>query len=110
MQSLLVEEHPWAFISMDFIKRLKKGEGKASIIVMVVRFSKYVIFIDAPTFCFSKIVAELLFKLEVRSFGVPLDIFSDRDTRIKCQFWTALFNIMGTKLKFSTLNHPQINE
>ncbi|KAK4397820.1 Retrovirus-related Pol polyprotein from transposon.6 [Sesamum angolense] len=40
-------------------------------------------------------------------FGVPKDIVSDRDARFTVRFWTALFNMMGTELKFSTANHPQ---
>ncbi|KAL0364743.1 UNVERIFIED_CONTAM: Transposon Ty3-I Gag-Pol polyprotein [Sesamum angustifolium] len=35
------------------------------------------------------------------------DIVSDRDARFTGRFWTALFNMMGTELKFSTANHPQ---
>ena len=43
----------------------------------------------------------------IEYFGVPADIVSDRDTRFTGRFWTALFNMMGTELKFSTANHPQ---
>lgn len=43
----------------------------------------------------------------IKYFGIPEDIISDRDTRFTGRFWTALFNMMGTELKFSTANHPQ---
>ena len=45
----------------------------------------------------------------VKYFGVPANIVSDRDTRFACRFWTALFNMMGTELKFSIGTHPQID-
>jgi hypothetical protein len=45
----------------------------------------------------------------VKYFGVPFDIISDRDVRFMGRFWTTLFNMMGTRLKFSTANHPQID-
>jgi hypothetical protein len=32
---------------------------------------------------------------------------SDRNPRSTGQFWTALFNLMGSDLKFSTSYHPQ---
>ncbi|KAK4388149.1 Transposon Ty3-I Gag-Pol polyprotein [Sesamum angolense] len=42
------------------------------------------------------------------SILVVVDRFSnDRDARFTGRFWTALFNMMGTELKFSTANHPQ---
>jgi len=34
---------------------------------------------------------------------------SDRDSRFTDQFWTVLFRLLGSKLKFSTANHPQID-
>ncbi|KAA8542969.1 hypothetical protein F0562_021536 [Nyssa sinensis] len=41
------------------------------------------------------------------ALGLPLDIVSDRDARFTGRFWTALFKMMGSKLNFSTSNHPQ---
>lgn len=43
----------------------------------------------------------------VKYFGVSEDIISDRDTQFTGRFWTVLFNLMGTYLKFSTVNYPQ---
>ncbi|KAK4385863.1 hypothetical protein Sango_2710300 [Sesamum angolense] len=79
----------------------------ASILVVVDRFSKYGIFIAAPHACPAETAAELFFKNVTKFFGVPKDIVSDRDVRFTGRFWTALFNMMGTELKFSTANHPQ---
>ena len=55
----------------------------------------------------SEIAANLFYKYVVKYFGVPANIVSDRDTRFTGRFWTTLFNLMGTELKFSTVNHLQ---
>ena len=49
----------------------------------------------------------LFFANVVKHFGVPADIVSDRDARFTGRFWTSLFGLLGSKLKFSTANHPQ---
>ena len=107
LQPLPIAEHPWASVSMDFISGFPRVDGKASIMVVVDRFSKYGICIAAPTLCSSEIAVELFYKHVVKNFGVPLDIVSDRDARFTDRVWTSLFNMMGTDLKFSTANHPQ---
>ena len=70
-------------------------------------FFKIFFFIAAPELCSSEVAAELFYKHVVKYFGVPIDIVSDRDTRFSGRFRTTLFNMMGTKLKFSNASHPQ---
>ncbi|KAG6533506.1 hypothetical protein ZIOFF_007381 [Zingiber officinale] len=107
LQPLPIPEKPWVSVSMDFISGFPKVDGMSSIMVVVDRFSKYAIFIAAPSACSSDVAAELFYRHVVKFFGLPNDIVSDRDTRFTGRFWTALFNMMGTDLKFSTANHPQ---
>ncbi|MBW0503659.1 hypothetical protein O181_043374 [Austropuccinia psidii MF-1] len=38
--------------------------------------------------------------------GVPKTIISDRDTKFTSEFWTNLYDMLGTKLAFSTAYHP----
>ncbi|KAL0423510.1 UNVERIFIED_CONTAM: Transposon Ty3-I Gag-Pol polyprotein [Sesamum radiatum] len=92
---------------MDFITGFPKVNGMASIVVVVDHFSKYGIFIAAPHACPAETTAELFFKNVTKYFGVLKEIVSDGDARFTGRFWTALFNMMGTELKFSTANHPQ---
>ncbi|KAK4394407.1 hypothetical protein Sango_1911500 [Sesamum angolense] len=105
LQSLPIPKVPWQSVSMDFITGFPKVNGMASVLVVVDHFSKYGIFIAAPHACPAETAAELFFKNVTKYFGVPKDIVSDRDAR----FTGALFNMMGTELKFSTANHPQTN-
>jgi hypothetical protein len=42
-------------------------------------------------------------------YGLPQTIVSDRDVRFTSYFWKTLWHMVGTKLKFSTAYHPQID-
>ncbi|MBW0514184.1 hypothetical protein O181_053899 [Austropuccinia psidii MF-1] len=41
------------------------------------------------------------------SCGVPRIIISDSNPKLISEFWTNLYDILGTKLAFSTAYHPQ---
>ena len=51
-------------------------------------------------------MAELFLKNMVKIFGLPKDVISDQDAWFTGKFWTCLFKLMGSELKFSTVNHP----
>lgn len=107
LQPLPIPDRPWQSVSMDFISGLPKVDGMRSIFVVVDRFSKYAVFIPAPHACTADVAAGLFFRNVVKYFGLPEDIISDRDTRFTGRFWTTLFGLVGSELKFSTANHPQ---
>ena len=107
LQPLPIPERPWVSVSMDFIVGFPKVDGMNTIMVVVDRFTKYAVFVAAPTVCTAEVAAELFYRNVVKYFGVPSNIISDRDVRFTGRFWTTLFNMMGTRLKFSTANHPQ---
>ena len=96
-------------VSMDFINGFSKVEGFGSVLVVVDRFSKYVVFIPALSECPAEEAARIFFSNVMKHFGMPKDIVSDRDTRFTSRFWVELFKIWGTECKFSTANHPQTN-
>jgi hypothetical protein len=107
LQPLPVPERPWASVSMDFIGGFPKVEGMGAVMVVVDRLSKYAVFIAVPSNCPAEMAARLFFTHVVKIFGLPEDIVSDRDPRFTGRFWTALFNMLGSELKFSTGYHPQ---
>ncbi|KAE8731511.1 hypothetical protein F3Y22_tig00002826pilonHSYRG00003 [Hibiscus syriacus] len=80
LQTLPIPKRPWESISMDFINGLLKTDGLSSIMVVVNRFLKYVTFIIA-------------FK----------------DTQFTRRLWKELFKLIGSRLNFSTIVHPQID-
>ncbi|GJW24010.1 putative nucleotidyltransferase, ribonuclease H [Tanacetum coccineum] len=92
---------------MDLITCLPKSERSGSIIVVVDRFSKHGTFIVAPPDVTANDTTKLFFKNVVKYWGVPNVIVSDRDLRVTGRFWTELFKIIGTDLKFSKNFHPQ---
>ena len=107
LQPLPILQSPWISISFDFITSLPKVKGMDSIFVVLDRFSKYAIFIVAPSTYTTEVAADLSYRNMVKYFGLPKDIVSDRDSRFIGQFWTILFRLLGSQLKFFTTNHPQ---
>lgn len=65
LEPLPIQEGSWENVSMDFITLLPKFEGYGSIIVVVDRFSKYTVFMPAPTNCMAKELAKLFLKHKV---------------------------------------------
>ncbi|MBW0577863.1 hypothetical protein O181_117578 [Austropuccinia psidii MF-1] len=43
----------------------------------------------------------------ISTCGVPKIVISDRDPKFTSEFWTNLYDMLGTKLAFSTAYHPQ---
>jgi hypothetical protein len=80
-----------------------------AVMMVVDRFSKYAIFVAVLGSCSIELATKLFFANVVKIFGLLEDIVSDRDLRFTGQFWTALFNLMGSDLKFSIAYHPQID-
>ncbi|MBW0594205.1 hypothetical protein O181_133920 [Austropuccinia psidii MF-1] len=46
----------------------------------------------------------------ISTCGVPKIIISDRDPKFTSEFGTSLYDMLGTKLTFSTAYHPQTDE
>ena len=53
---------------------------------MVERFSKYAVFIQAPSECPAAEAVRIFFSNVVKHFGMPKDIVSDRDMRFTGRF------------------------
>jgi transposase InsO family protein len=110
---LPIPEKKFHDVSMDFITKLPTTQsGHDGILVIVDRLTKYAVFIavksakkqDVPA---AHITADLFIQHWVRHFGTPLSIVSDRDTQFTSKFWKRTFELLGTKLKYSTAYHPQ---
>ena len=96
------------FVFIDFITGMPEVDDIGSILVVVDRLSNYAIFMATPQSCTTN-AAEELFLIHVKNFGLPKDVISDRDARFIGKLWICFFKLMGSKLKLSTANHPQID-
>jgi hypothetical protein len=73
------------------------------------KFTKYIVSITTSTVCTVEAIAGLFDLNMLKYIEVPPNIVTDRDVRLTSRLWTTLFNLIGTKLKFFIINHPQIN-
>ena len=107
LQPIPIPTRRWEQITTDLVTDLPESHGHTAIAVFVDRLSKMVHF--AP--CRKEVTAEEYARLFVdtvfRHHGMPEVIISDRDPRFTSKFWTQLFKLLGTDLRFSTAFHPQ---
>ena len=107
LRPLPVPEGPWDSIGMDFVTGLPEVGGINSILTVVDRFSKMCHFLPTTKSVTAKETADLFIKNIFRLHGLPKSIVSDRDPKFTSEFWTSLFERLGTKLLMSTADHPQ---
>ncbi|MBW0535874.1 hypothetical protein O181_075589 [Austropuccinia psidii MF-1] len=53
------------------------------------------------------VTALLFWNNIISTFGVPKIIISDRYPKLTSEFWTKLYEMLGTKISFYTAYHPQ---
>ncbi|MCO5610823.1 hypothetical protein L7F22_065065 [Adiantum nelumboides] len=108
LQPLPIPDKPWESIAMDFMFDLPRTPiGNDGIWTIICRFRKQAHFVLVK----KKIKLEHIVKLFMHNIfkyhGMPQSIVSDRDLHMTSLFWKALFENMGTSLKFSSSFHPQ---
>ncbi|MBW0472208.1 hypothetical protein O181_011923 [Austropuccinia psidii MF-1] len=102
-------KHPWETISMDLVTGLVPG-GKVnfnSVLVIVDRYRKSFRCLPCHKEDTAMKTAFLFLNNIMSTCGVPKRIISDRDPKFTSEFWTNLYDMLGTKLSFSTAYHPQ---
>jgi hypothetical protein len=107
LQPLPIPEGAWQDISMDFIENLPRSGKKESIFVIVDRFTKYAHFVALPKDYTTHKVLDVFLENVVKLHGLPKSVVSDRDSLFLNQLWEEYFQRSGTRLRFSTSNHPQ---
>jgi hypothetical protein len=108
LQPLKVPMWKWEEVGMDFITRLpKSNRGHDSIWVVIDLLTKVAHFIPVKTTHNGRELADLYIAQIVSLHGVPKAIVSDHGTQFTSRFWMKLHEALGTKLSFSTANHPQ---
>lgn len=85
---------------------LPKSEVCRSIMVVVNRYSKYVILIAAHADCKANEATRLFIKRIMKLWGALKSIVNERHLRFTGRFWTELFKLLKIDLKFSISFHP----
>ncbi|WVZ80334.1 hypothetical protein U9M48_027819 [Paspalum notatum var. saurae] len=95
---------------MDFIVGLPRTQKDYnSIWVVVDRLTKVAHFIPVNTTYSGAKLTELYISRIVCLHGVPKRIISNRGSQFTFRFWEQLHDSLDTKLRFSTVYHPQID-
>ena len=99
----------WEVINMDFVTGLPPGgkENFNAVLVIVDRFSKRSRFLACHKDDTAMDIALLFWNKVISDVGCPKVIITDRDPKFASEFWRNLYDILGTKLAFSTAYHPQ---
>ncbi|MBW0478971.1 hypothetical protein O181_018686 [Austropuccinia psidii MF-1] len=94
---------------MDWVTGLVPGgkESFNSCLIIVDRFRKSVRCLPCHKEDTAMDTALLFWNKIIYNCGVPKVIISDRDPKFTSEFWTNLYDILGTKPAFSTAYHPQ---
>ena len=110
LQPLPIPNWKWEVIDLDFITGLpKKQKQNDSIMVVVEKQSKETHFIPVKTNYKDVNIDDIFMKEIFRLHGIPKVIISNRDPKFIGNFQNSLFKGIDTKLKFSTVYHPQMD-
>ncbi|MBW0529656.1 hypothetical protein O181_069371 [Austropuccinia psidii MF-1] len=100
---------PWEVVCMDWVTALPPSGDKSynACLVIVDRYRKTPIFLPCHKDDTAMDTALLLWNRVISHTGLFKNIISDRDPKFLSALWTNLHRLFGTKLSFSTANHPQ---
>ncbi|POM80813.1 Putative retroelement [Phytophthora palmivora] len=108
LQSLPVRANCWKSMSLEFVFGLPADDkDNIGILVFVCRLSKMVHLAPVRDKVTGKQVAQLFLDSVFHYHGLPETMVSDRDPRFPGAYWYTLFQLLGTKLTMSTVDHPQ---
>ena len=107
LQPLPIPSQVWGDISLDFIEGLPRSNGKDTILVVVDRLSKFVLFIPLNHPFSTKTIFEKFIENGFMLHGMPCSIISDRDPIFVSNFWWEFFKMTGSKLTLISAYHPQ---
>ncbi|MBW0578393.1 hypothetical protein O181_118108 [Austropuccinia psidii MF-1] len=109
LQHIDKPKHPWETIKMDWVTGLVPGgkENFNACLIIVDRFSKSMRCLPCHKEDTAMDNSLLFWNNIISTCGVPKIIISDRDPKFTSEFWTNLYEMLGTKLSFSTAYHPQ---
>ncbi|MBW0474202.1 hypothetical protein O181_013917 [Austropuccinia psidii MF-1] len=108
LQNIEEPKHPWETLNMDWVTGLIPGgkENFNSCLVIVDRYRKSVRCLPFHKEDTAMDTALLFWNNTISTCAVPKIIISNRDSKFTSEFWTNLYDMLGTRLSFSTAYHP----
>ncbi|MBW0488166.1 hypothetical protein O181_027881 [Austropuccinia psidii MF-1] len=109
LQHIEEPKYPWETINMDWVTGLVPG-GKWSFnasLIILDRFSKSMRCLPFHKEDTAMDTALSFWKNIISTCGFPKIIMSYRDPKFTSEFWTNLYDMLGTKLAFCTAYHPR---
>ncbi|MBW0490952.1 hypothetical protein O181_030667 [Austropuccinia psidii MF-1] len=107
LKPLQIPSTPWNSLSMDFITQLPLSNNLDSILVVVDRFSKMVIFIPAYGTITALHLAQIHINHVFSKSVLPASIVSDRGSLFVTSFCTQLCQKLKISRDLSTAFHPE---
>ncbi|MBW0472678.1 hypothetical protein O181_012393 [Austropuccinia psidii MF-1] len=100
---------PWEIVHIDWVTGLPPGGDRNynAFLVIVDRFGKTPIFLPCHKDDKAIDTTLLIWNRVISWTGIFKNIISDRDPKFTSALWTNLHQLLGTKLCFSTVYHPQ---
>ncbi|MBW0564041.1 hypothetical protein O181_103756 [Austropuccinia psidii MF-1] len=109
LQHIEEHKHPWETINIDWATGLSPGGKKIynACLIIVDRFSKIMRCLPFHKEDTAMDTALLFWNNIISTCGVPKIIIGDKEPKFTSDFWTNLYDILGTMLAFSIAYHPQ---
>ena len=96
-------------ISMDLITGLPESDGFTQAVIVVDRLSKKIFGIALPTKLTALDLIDKLYKEIFHEHGIPMQIISDRDTKMTSAVWRNFFKTIGCQLTMSYSYHQRFD-
>ncbi|MBW0531644.1 hypothetical protein O181_071359 [Austropuccinia psidii MF-1] len=109
LQHIEEPKHPWETINIDWVTGLVPGgkENYNYCLIIFDRFRKSMRCLPFHEEDTAMDTALLIWNNIISTCAVPKIIISDRDQKFTSEFWTDLYDMLGTELSFSTAYHPK---
>jgi hypothetical protein len=109
LHPLSIPHRPWGSIGMDFLGPLPESDSYDYCLVVICWLTSMVHLLPISKRIKASEVAYLYLTQIVCLHGMPDSIVSDRDPKFTSAFWQELQRLLGTKLRMSTVFHPQMD-
>ena len=105
----ILAERPWQIVTMDLVGKFAPSSGKLNThcLVIVDKFSKFVLLEAVPETLTSEQTAEIFLRRVVSVFGVPSVVITDRGTQFSARVWKQLLEKIGSAAALASSHHPQ---